>query len=56
MGRRRKAKRWYYHFPGNPYAYGPTTECYSSETAVREMVRHSWKLKRLPVGFQVWRA
>ncbi|MBU2009586.1 MAG: hypothetical protein KJ624_07120 [Chloroflexi bacterium] len=53
---REKESRWYYFFPGNVYAYGPTTGSYSSERAVREMVRHAWKLKRLPRGFQVWRA
>ena len=53
---RQKESRWYYFFPGNVYAYGPTTERFSSERQVREMVRWSWRLKRLPIGFQVWRA
>ena len=48
--------RWYYHLPNNPYAYGPTTERYTTEAEVREMVRKSWGFKRLPVGTEVWRA
>jgi hypothetical protein len=48
--------RWYYFFPGNVYAYGPTTEAYASEREVRALIRQWWKLRRLPRGFQLWRA
>ena len=53
---KRKESRWYYFFPGNVYAYGPTTEAYASEREVRALIRQWWKLRRLPRGFQLWRA
>jgi len=48
--------RWYYRFPGNFYAYGPTTLRFRTERAVREHLREVWKLTRLPNGTEVWRA
>jgi hypothetical protein len=51
-----KFSRWYYFFPGNVYAYGPTTGTFSNERAVREHIKECWELQRLPRGFSVWRA
>uniref|UniRef100_A0A6M3M7H9 Uncharacterized protein n=1 Tax=viral metagenome TaxID=1070528 RepID=A0A6M3M7H9_9ZZZZ len=51
-----KAWRWFYHLPGQVYAYGPTTEYLSSESEVRERVRRSWGFKRLPRGTEVWKS
>jgi len=31
--------RWYYHFPNNAYAYGPTTDRYGSEREVRKLIK-----------------
>lgn len=51
-----KASRWYYHFPGNVYAYGPTTKRFTNERDVRGYLREVWGLERLPAGFECWRA
>lgn len=51
----RKKSKWYYHFPGNPYAYGPTTDRYYA-SEIRALLRQWWDLKRLPNGTEVWRA
>ena len=52
----RRKWRWYYFFPGNVYAYGPTTDYYGSEREVRAMIKRAWELARLPRGFQCWKA
>ena len=56
-------KRWYYHFLGCPYAYGPTTNKYRTEKEARgairearEAIRKAWNLKKLPKGTEVWPA
>jgi hypothetical protein len=51
-----KSSRWYFFFPGNVYAYGPTTQRFTTERAVRKHIRECWGLKRLPRGFAYWRA
>jgi hypothetical protein len=51
-----KLSRWYYRFPGNPYAYGPTINNFTTENQARESIRRSWNIKRLPRGTEVWRA
>jgi len=51
-----KMNRWYYFFPGNVYAYGPTVQTFSNEKKAREHIRKSWELAKLPRGFQLWRA
>lgn len=48
--------RWYYHFPGEVYAYGPTTNRYPTERQAREGIKRDWGLKRLPRRTGVWRA
>lgn len=48
-------KRWYYRFPGQVYANGPTNERYVTEEEAREEVRRIWNLRRLPSGFEIWR-
>ena len=48
--------RWYYRFPGNFFAHGPTTLLFASERAVRVHLRSVWDLDRLPSGAEVWRA
>jgi hypothetical protein len=53
---RHKGWRWYIFFPGNVYAYGPTTRYFTSERLVREHIREVWELKRLPRGFSCWKA
>ncbi|MEW6664139.1 MAG: hypothetical protein AB1512_02815 [Thermodesulfobacteriota bacterium] len=52
----RPARRWYYHFPGAVYAFGPTNGWYTSERKAREEIRKVWNLKRLPRGTELWRA
>jgi hypothetical protein len=51
-----KSTRWYYKFPGNAYAYGPTTQTFANQKKAREHIRKSWELERLPKGFELWRA
>lgn len=46
--------RWYYHFPGCTYAYGPTTKRYATEKVARKGIREVWDLKKLPNGTEVW--
>ena len=52
----KKATKWCYKFPGIFYVYGPTTEKYTTEKEVREMLRRSWGFKRLPANTEIWRA
>lgn len=56
MQRNNEGWRWWYHFPGQVYAYGPTTNRYRTEREVREMLRQCWGYKRLPRGTVVWKA
>lgn len=65
---KRKLSRWYYRYPGNFYALGPTLGRYGSQKEVREMVRlidHKikygkdhiyYKMEKLPAGMEFWRA
>jgi len=48
--------RWYYHLPGQVYAYGPTTQQFATERDAREHIRRSWGFVRLPRGTEVWKA
>jgi len=56
MAKKGRMSRWYYHLPGQVYAYGPTTGYYSNERDARDLIRRSWGFKRLPRGTEVWRA
>ena len=52
-----KKKRWFYHLPGQPYAYGPSEfDEPVDEAEVRRMILRSWYpgRKRLPNGVEVW--
>jgi hypothetical protein len=51
-----KKTRWYYRLPGNFYGLGPTSDTYRTERDLRAMVRQAWGFKRLPQGFECWRA
>ena len=48
-----KSTRWYYKFPGNVYAYGPTMQRFSNRKKAMEHIRKSWELERLPKGFEL---
>ena len=48
--------RWFYRFPSNFYAYGPTTRRFATEREARAHVRHVWELHRMPRGTEFWRA
>jgi hypothetical protein len=48
--------RWYYRFPGNFHAFGPTTATYRTEHEARAAIRQIWELDRLPRGTELWRA
>ena len=56
MRMRKRQPRWYFRWPGNFYAWGPTPEEYPSERACRAALREIYKLDRLPRGMEVWRA
>jgi len=56
QGSGRAGKRWYYHFPGEVYAYGPTTYRYATEREARKAIRRAWNLKKLPRGTELWEA
>ena len=54
-----KSKAWYVHFPEDAYALGPFrfNEPVTEEQARAEV--RDWvgkELKRLPNGFQIWKA
>lgn len=49
-----KPVRYYIKFPSDAYALGPIHV--SSERAARQWAREFAGVKRLPKGFQVWRA
>ena len=58
-----KAKAWYAHFPGDAYALGPFRfdEPVTERQARAEILEwHSFwigkEIKRLPNGFQIWKA
>lgn len=52
----RRASRWYYRWPGDFYAVGPTTLRFTNERAVRAHLRDIYGLERLPRGTECWRA
>ena len=45
-------RRWYYRLPGQPYAYGPTMQTYSSKRAARAGITKAWG--KLPRGTELW--
>ena len=51
-------KSFYYHLPGQVYAYGPTRA--ENKREVRRMILRTWykykAKRRLPAGVQVWEA
>jgi hypothetical protein len=50
----KRKHRWYFRWPGEFYAWGPTEEEYGSEREVRAMLRESYGYKRLPRGMEIW--
>lgn len=48
--------RWYYRFPGNFYAFGPTPREFASEREARAYIKRIWELAHLPRGTEFWRA
>jgi len=48
--------RWFYRFPGNFYALGPTTAQFANEREARKYIRRIWEFDRLPRGTELWRA
>lgn len=49
--------KWYIKFPGDVYAMGPIDfPADSTEKDVREYAREFDGCKRLPAGFECWRA
>lgn len=50
------ASRWYYLFPGNFHAFGPTQQTFPSERLLRAHLRRIWNLDRLPRRTECWRA
>ena len=48
--------RWFYRFPGDVYALGPTTKSYATEKEVRVVIRRYWELEKLPRGTEIWKA
>jgi hypothetical protein len=51
-----KMSRWYFRFPEDFYALGPTTKRLSTEKKAREYIKKCWEIERLPRGFELWRA
>jgi hypothetical protein len=49
-----KATRWGFHIPGNAYSY-KTNGKYTSKKAATEAIKESYKIKRLPKGFEIWK-
>ena len=53
---RSKTYKWFIYYPGDTYALGPIEITANNKRAVREWAREWSKVKRLPNGFQCWRA
>jgi hypothetical protein len=47
--------RWWYKWPWGVYGIGPSIDRWT-EQEFRAMLRSVNNLRRLPAGFQVWRA
>ena len=45
--------KWSWHFPGDVYAKGPTSEAWP-ESEFRASIRRMYGVRRLPKGFECW--
>jgi hypothetical protein len=50
----REPCRWGYRIPGNAYSYKTNGE-YSNKEDAKNAIKHAWKIKRLPKGFELWK-
>jgi hypothetical protein len=50
-----RLSKWYYHIPGNIYAYR-TKLLYASKKEMEKLIKRTLNVKKLPRGVEVWRA